>query len=146
MSENALGYLLNRAGFHHYHVPHGFRSTIMNEGFRSDRQVTDVMLAHSLKDKVEGAYNRAIYLERRRELAQVWADLVREGQVSLGELIATRNRSVVWRTGGIDPVLDNAGMPADCAAGQFAWSGERPFTDMPVNGCPAQSGSFSNLP
>ncbi|MBV1822777.1 integrase arm-type DNA-binding domain-containing protein [Komagataeibacter sp. AV436] len=96
MSENALGYLLNRAGFHHCHVPHGFRasfSTIMNERFRSDRQVIDVMLAHSLKDKVEGAYNRAIYLERRRELAQVWADLVSEGQVSLGELIATKRRS-----------------------------------------------------
>lgn len=96
MSENALGYLLNHAGFHHCHVPHGFRasfSTIMNEGFRSDRQVIDVMLAHSLKDKVEGACNRAIYLERRRELAQVWADLVREGQVSLRELIATKRRS-----------------------------------------------------
>ncbi|WP_310735569.1 tyrosine-type recombinase/integrase [Komagataeibacter europaeus] len=96
MSENALGYLLNRAGFHHCHVPHGFRasfSTIMNEGFRSDRQMIDVMLAHSLKDKMEGAYNRTIYLERRRELAQVWADLVREGQVSLRELIATKRRS-----------------------------------------------------
>jgi integrase len=34
MSENALGYLLNRAGYHGHHVPHGFRaafSTIMNE-------------------------------------------------------------------------------------------------------------------
>jgi integrase len=33
-SENALGYLLNRAGYHGHHVPHGFRaafSTIMNE-------------------------------------------------------------------------------------------------------------------
>src|SRR3546814_8385561 len=34
MSENAIGYLLNRAGYHGHHVPHGFRasfSTIMNE-------------------------------------------------------------------------------------------------------------------
>src|SRR3546814_13438836 len=26
MSENALGYLLNRAGYHGRHVPHGFRA------------------------------------------------------------------------------------------------------------------------
>ena len=35
MSENALGYLLNRAGYHGHHVPHGFRaafSTIMMSG------------------------------------------------------------------------------------------------------------------
>jgi integrase len=34
VSENAIGYLLNRAGYHGHHVPHGFRaafSTIMNE-------------------------------------------------------------------------------------------------------------------
>jgi integrase len=34
MSANAIGYLLNRAGYHGCHVPHGFRaafSTIMNE-------------------------------------------------------------------------------------------------------------------
>jgi len=31
---NAISYLLNRAGYHGHHVPHGFRaasSTIMNE-------------------------------------------------------------------------------------------------------------------
>jgi hypothetical protein len=34
------------------------------------------MLAHVSKDKTEGAYNRALHLERRRELAQAWADLI----------------------------------------------------------------------
>lgn len=36
MSENAIGYLLNRAGYHSRHVPHGWRasfSTIMNERY-----------------------------------------------------------------------------------------------------------------
>ena len=36
MSENAIGYLLNRAGIHHKHVPHGWRATfssVMNERF-----------------------------------------------------------------------------------------------------------------
>lgn len=79
MSENALGYLLNRAGYHHKHVPHGFRATfssVMNERFPADKPIIDLMLAHVPKDKVEGAYNRALHLERRIELAQLWADLI----------------------------------------------------------------------
>jgi integrase len=79
MSENALGYLLNRAGYHHRHVPHGWRSTfstIMNELYPNDRHIIDFMLAHVPKDKVEAAYNRALYLPRRKELAQLWADLI----------------------------------------------------------------------
>ncbi|MDK1492443.1 hypothetical protein QN219_20640 [Sinorhizobium sp. 7-81] len=59
MSENGLGYLLNRAGYHHKHVPLGFRSTFstnMNELYPADRQIIDLMLAHTPKDKVEGAY------------------------------------------------------------------------------------------
>lgn len=87
MSENAIGYLLNRAGYHGHHVPHGFRaafSTIMNEwaernGDPHDRKVIDLMLAHVPKDKVEGAYNRAAYMPRRRELAKVWADMLTKG-------------------------------------------------------------------
>ncbi len=79
MSENAIGYLINRAGFHGQHVPHGWRatfSTAMNELYRQDRAVVDLMLAHAPKDKVEAAYNRALHLSRRRELAQIWADLL----------------------------------------------------------------------
>src|SRR3546814_4196250 len=59
MSENAIGYLLNRAGYHGRHVPHGFRaafSTIMNEwaerqGKKHDRKIIDLMLAHIPKEK-----------------------------------------------------------------------------------------------
>jgi integrase len=79
MSENAIGYLLNRAGYHSRHVPHGWRatfSTIMNEQYRDDRQVIDLMLAHAPKDKTEAAYNRAAHMGRRRELAQAWADML----------------------------------------------------------------------
>ncbi len=87
MSENAIGYLLNRTGYHGRHVPHGFRaafSTIMNEwaereGKEHDRQVIDLMLAHVPTGKVEGVYNRAAYMPRRRELAIVWANLLSEG-------------------------------------------------------------------
>lgn len=87
MSENAIGYLLNRAGYHGHHVPHGFRaafSTIMNEwaereGKDHDRKVIDLMLAHVPKEKVEGAYNRAAYMPRRCELANIWAVMLSEG-------------------------------------------------------------------
>ncbi|QNA85543.1 integrase arm-type DNA-binding domain-containing protein [Sphingomonas sp. So64.6b] len=87
MSENAIGYLLNRAGYHGHHVPHGFRaafSTIMNEwaereGKEHDRQVIDLMLAHVPTAKVEGVYNRAAYMPRRRELATIWAEMLSDG-------------------------------------------------------------------
>lgn len=94
MSENTLRALLIRAGYYQRHVPHGFRaafSTIMNEradrewresghkGASPDRAIIDLMLAHVSKDKVEGAYNRAAYLPRRRELAQEWADILLNG-------------------------------------------------------------------
>lgn len=87
MSENAIGYLYNRVGYHGRHVPHGWRaafSRIMNERAErlersSDRSVIDLLLAHVPSNKVEGAYNRAAYLDRRVELSQDWADLLMDG-------------------------------------------------------------------
>ncbi len=95
MSENAIGYLLNRAGYHQRHVPHGWRATfssVMNERFPADRAVIDLMLAHAPKDAVEAAYNRATHKARRRELAQVWADLLLDGAVPAEGLVAVRRR------------------------------------------------------
>lgn len=65
------------------HVPHGWRSTfstIMNEwalehGRPGDREVIDLMLAHE-RGGVEGIYNRALHLGRRRELAEIWARML----------------------------------------------------------------------
>jgi len=93
ISENTLRALLIRAGYHQRHVPHGFRaafSTIMNEradrlwreaGHKDaspDRAIIDLMLAHIPEGTSgsEGAYNRAGYMPRRRELAQEWADIL----------------------------------------------------------------------
>jgi integrase len=90
MSENAIGYLLNRAGYHHKHVPHGWRSTfstVMNERYKEDRAVIDLMLAHVPHNKVEGAYNRAAYLNRRKELAKIWADLILKGAKPAASLL-----------------------------------------------------------
>jgi integrase len=52
MPENALGYLLNRAGYHGHHVPHSWHatfSTVMYERYREDRAVIYLMLAHVAK-------------------------------------------------------------------------------------------------
>ncbi|MEP0236205.1 integrase arm-type DNA-binding domain-containing protein [Roseibium sp.] len=91
MSANAIGYMLNRAGYHHRHVPHGWRatfSTVMNELRPTDRQIIDLTLAHVPKDKVESAYNRALHLKRRKIVLQEWADLVMDDQASLSQLCA----------------------------------------------------------
>lgn len=95
MSENAIGYMLNRAGYHHKHVPHGWRSTfstIMNEradreNRQGDRAIIDLMLAHVPKDRIESAYNRAAYMPRRREIAQEWADLLLRDAAPAKELL-----------------------------------------------------------
>lgn len=95
MSENTLRALLIRAGYYQRHVPHGFRSafsTIMNErcerawrsaghrGASPDRAIIDLMLAHVPKREEvshsEGAYNRAAYMDRRREIACEWAQIL----------------------------------------------------------------------
>lgn len=79
LSENAIGYHLNRIGYKDKHVPHGWRSafsTIMNERHPADRDVIELVLAHKPENEVAAAYNRAKHLSRRRDLLQTWADLI----------------------------------------------------------------------
>ena len=89
IGEAAIGDLYKRAGFAGRHVPHGWRatfSTILNEQRPDDRGQIDRALGHvagkrdkeeeGINRKVEGAYNRSQLLGRRRELFQVWADLL----------------------------------------------------------------------
>jgi Phage integrase family. len=55
---------------------HGFRSmasTLLNElGYKHD--VIEAQLAHAGYDKIRAVYNRAEYMEERRNLMQAWAD------------------------------------------------------------------------
>ena len=98
MSENTLSYFYNRCGYQGRHVPHGWRSsfsTIMNEwaqrnGTPSDRHVIDLMLAH-VPDGIsasEGAYNRAAFMQRRREIANEWGRMLLEPFSAPGKLLA----------------------------------------------------------
>lgn len=79
ISNNAVLFHLYRAGYRSRHTAHGFRSsfsTIMNERHPELRMVIDFALAHVPPKTVEGAYNRARYLEQRRELHQEYADML----------------------------------------------------------------------
>ncbi len=104
MSENAIGYMYLRNGYAGRHVPHGWRatfSTIMNERAITeqrpdDRAIIDAMLAHKPKglSGSEMAYNRALHMPRRRELAEVWAGVLVDGLRSASELLVSVSDNV----------------------------------------------------
>jgi integrase len=59
---------------------HGFRSTFTDwaaERTQHPKGVVDKALAHQLADRVEAAYRRTDFLERRRQLMLDWAEFVR---------------------------------------------------------------------
>ena len=77
MSENTLTAALRRIGYSGTEMTvHGFRamaSTCLNEqGWAPD--VIELQLAHTERNKVRAAYNRAERLPERRKLMQSWAD------------------------------------------------------------------------
>jgi integrase len=89
ISENTLNVALQACGYDRGQAsPHGFRtsaSTMLNEkGFNADW--IERQLAHGPRDKVRGAYNRAQYLQGRREMMQIWSDhidLLRSGNIAI---------------------------------------------------------------
>jgi len=81
MSDNAVRLALRTMGFSNETMTvHGFRSTastLLNEmGFNPD--AIEAQLAHKDSNEVRAAYNRAQYLEERREMLQAWADYLDE--------------------------------------------------------------------
>lgn len=96
MSENTINGALRRLGYSKDEMTgHGFRamaSTILNErGYPAD--IIERQLAHSEKNKVRAAYNRAEYLDERRAMMQAWADYLdqlRDG----GQVIAFPARGI----------------------------------------------------
>ena len=76
MGKSTLNKAFDRMGYGGRFTPHGLRvtaSTILNEqGYRPD--VIERQLAHSERNRVRAAYNRADYLAERRKLVQDWAD------------------------------------------------------------------------
>ena len=84
---------LKRMGFAGQLVSHGLRSlastTLNEEGFNPD--VIESALAHTDKNEVRRAYNRAQYIERRRELMKWWSEHIEKAatmSVSLAASVA----------------------------------------------------------
>jgi len=76
LTDVAVSSALKRLDFGNEIVPHGFRamfSTIANEHGK-DKDVIEALLAHVEKDKVRGAYNRAEYREKKKEVIEWYAD------------------------------------------------------------------------
>ena len=77
MSENTINAALRRMGYLKTEMTgHGFRamaSTLLNEqGINPDW--IEIQLAHTEKNKIRAAYNRARYLPQRKIMMQQWAD------------------------------------------------------------------------
>lgn len=80
LSENGMLSLLQKKppkGFGLPYTVHGFRSSFRDwaaECTDFPREVVEMALAHTIKDKTEAAYRRGDLLAKRRELMQAWAD------------------------------------------------------------------------
>ena len=88
---------LKRMGFDKLLVAHGRRalaSTSLNEqGFNPD--VIEAALAHTGKNEVRNAYNRAEYIERRIPLMNWWSEHIEKAATGNMSLTGTRALSVV---------------------------------------------------
>lgn len=86
MSENTLRVALRRLGYTNDDMtPHGFRAmarTIMVEKLNMHPDVIEAQLAHGKSGPLGAAYDRAEFMEQRRNMMTVWADYLdqlREG-------------------------------------------------------------------
>ncbi len=89
ISANTVLYGLYRMGYHGRATGHGFRSTattVLNEmGFPSD--AIERQLAHGERDQVRAAYNKALYLSKRSEMMQTWADYLDSQMKDTGKVV-----------------------------------------------------------
>ncbi|MFZ5636660.1 MAG: tyrosine-type recombinase/integrase [Pseudomonadota bacterium] len=76
LSENAMTALIKRMGYKDRATAHGFRSSFKDwasEETEFANEVSEMALAHKIKDKAEAAYRRGKLLSKRRELMESWA-------------------------------------------------------------------------
>jgi integrase len=89
--EQTANMALKRMGFGGLLVAHGLRSlastTLNEQGF--DPDIVEAALAHTDKNDVRAAYNRADYLDRREKMMRWWSDhidLAAAGSLSLSTI------------------------------------------------------------
>lgn len=75
---------IGRMGFKGRTTAHGLRSlasTALNEqGFNAD--LIEIALAHIDKNQIRAAYNRAKYIERRREMMKWWSEYIERASIA----------------------------------------------------------------
>ena len=78
LSDNGVLSALRRMGFDNDSMtPHGFRAmarTLLVERTRVQADVIEAQLAHAKSGPLGAAYDRAEFMEQRREMMVVWAD------------------------------------------------------------------------
>jgi integrase len=78
LSDMTMTKVLRDLGYEKVTV-HGFRSSFTDwaaEKTKTPKEVVDKALAHKLIDRVEAAYRRTDFFERRRRLMKSWADYI----------------------------------------------------------------------
>lgn len=81
VNENIFIKAMQKIGYKDKAVPHGFRamaSSILNESELFSPDVIEKQLAHSERNKVRPAYNRAEYMEKRHEMLQWYSDFLKK--------------------------------------------------------------------
>jgi integrase len=75
---------------------HGFRSTFRDwcaEATNYPRELAEAALAHTLRDKVEAAYQRSDLIERRRAMMQAWASFC-DREMAAGEVVRLARNAI----------------------------------------------------
>ena len=88
LSDSTMSKLLREIGIPA--VPHGFRSSFRQwaaERTNVAREIAEQALAHVNKDKVESAYQRSDFFEKRRKLMDSWSRYL---QAEAGKVVAIR--------------------------------------------------------
>jgi len=77
MSNNTILSALESLGYKGRMTGHGFRALAMStikEKLHYRHEVVDRQLAHAQRNKIDAAYDRAKFLDERKEMMQKWAD------------------------------------------------------------------------
>jgi integrase len=93
LSENALLAVLNRMDVDA--TTHGFRSSFRDwaaETTNFPREVVEMALAHTIRDKTEAAYRRGDLFEKRAELMRQWAAYLNTPKAEGSSVIPMRRR------------------------------------------------------
>ena len=88
LSNGSMLRVLDRMGYADLTV-HGFRATFKtwaSENTNFAREIVEAALAHAISDKLEAAYRRGDFFEKRKRLMHAWADFCNRA-ITAGDVI-----------------------------------------------------------